>query len=213
MNSWNVTKTLRQFWGGLIRAAMGAFAFAFRYALPQLVSLRNYRFQIYKIHLSDLKSKINYQNIYNLNYFYWKIKYYELRRRGDAAIFGSGKMVELTIRFVSGEDDFPRAFWRVTRDMIFSAFRAASFTFRQRYYSLGARRRMTRCCASDGCAFVSARKPDDLLLHKIQAIGWSQYLEPTKFVILRIFGPNVGQIWQFWCFWKAEIEIYPNLAN
>ena len=66
---------------------------------------------------------------------------------------------------------FSRAFWRVTRDMIFSAFRAASFTFRQRYYSLGARRRMTRCCASDGCAFVSARKPDDLLLHKIQAIG------------------------------------------
>ena len=40
-----------------------------------------------------------------------------------------------------------------------------------------------------------------------------RYLEPTKFVILRIFGPNFVQIWQFWCFWKAEIEIYPNLAK
>ena len=46
-----------------------------------------------------------------------------------------------------------------------------------------------------------------------QQIAISSNLEPTKFVILRIFGPNFGQIWQFWCFWKAEIEIYPNLAK
>ena len=38
-------------------------------------------------------------------------------------------------------------------------------------------------------------------------------LEPTKFVILRIFGPNFVQIWQFWCRWKAGDEIYPNLAK
>ena len=44
-------------------------------------------------------------------------------------------------------------------------------------------------------------------------LGVNSNLEPTKFVILRIFGPNFVQIWQFWCFWKAEIEIYPNLAK
>ena len=26
-------------------------------------------------------------------------------------------------------------------------------------------------------------------------------------------GPKFVQIWRFWCFWKAEIEIYPNLAK
>ena len=31
-----------------------------------------------------------------------------------------------------------------------------------------------------------------------------QNLEPTKFVILRIFEPNFVQIWQFWCRWKAD---------
>ena len=38
-------------------------------------------------------------------------------------------------------------------------------------------------------------------------------LEPTKFVILRIFEPNFVQIWQFWCRWKAGDEIYSNLAK
>ena len=43
--------------------------------------------------------------------------------------------------------------------------------------------------------------------------SYQRNLEPTKFVILRILGPNFVQIWQFWCRWKAGDEIYPNLAK